>query len=118
MAVQCKFYQPQTKIQKEHLDSFLSESGKEPFKRRIFVETAGVARSQTVGFNPTGTHHADRRPTRCQPGSCWGTRMLRENRVAAYEVLVECGIPRMFTIGYLDNLLELLGKHLRLCQRR
>ncbi|MCU9969889.1 restriction endonuclease [Mobiluncus mulieris] len=69
MAVQCKFYQPQTKIQKEHLDSFLSESGKEPFKRRIFVETAGVARSQTVGFNPTGTHHADRRPTRCQPGS-------------------------------------------------
>ncbi|NMW66064.1 hypothetical protein HHJ78_11275, partial [Mobiluncus mulieris] len=48
MAVQCKFYQPQTKIQKEHLDSFLSESGKEPFKRRIFVQTAGVAWSQNA----------------------------------------------------------------------
>lgn len=48
VAVQCKFYAPQTKIQKEHLDSFLSESGKEPFKRRIFVETTGVAWSQNA----------------------------------------------------------------------
>lgn len=48
VAVQCKFYAPQTKIQKEHLDSFLAESGKDPFKRRIFVETTGVAWSSNA----------------------------------------------------------------------
>lgn len=42
VAVQCKFYAPETRIQKSHLDSFLAESGKEPFKRRIFVETTGA----------------------------------------------------------------------------
>lgn len=42
VAIQCKFYSHGTVIQKSHLDSFLSDSGKEPFKRRIFVETTGV----------------------------------------------------------------------------
>ncbi|MDK8319688.1 hypothetical protein [Actinobaculum massiliense] len=42
VAIQCKFYAQGTKIRKEHLDSFLSESGKRPFKRRIFVETTGT----------------------------------------------------------------------------
>ncbi|OKL49873.1 damage-inducible protein [Boudabousia liubingyangii] len=42
VAVQCKFYAPGHKIQKSDVDSFLSESGKHPFTRRIFVETTGV----------------------------------------------------------------------------
>lgn len=42
VAIQCKFYQQGRTIQKAQLDSFLAESGKEPFKRRIFVETTGV----------------------------------------------------------------------------
>ncbi|MDP9806406.1 putative helicase [Trueperella bonasi] len=42
VAIQCKFYAHGTTIQKGHLDSFLSESGKSPFKRRIFIETSGV----------------------------------------------------------------------------
>ncbi|KWZ74284.1 helicase protein [Winkia neuii] len=40
-AVQCKFYAPGYHIQKSDLDSFLSESGKAPFSRRIYVETTG-----------------------------------------------------------------------------
>ncbi|MBV7363535.1 DEAD/DEAH box helicase family protein [Actinomycetaceae bacterium TAE3-ERU4] len=43
VAVQCKFYKPGHRIQKSDVDSFLSESGKAPFTRRIFVETTGVA---------------------------------------------------------------------------
>ncbi|QOQ39926.1 DEAD/DEAH box helicase [Trueperella pecoris] len=42
VAIQCKFYASGTSIQKAHVDSFLSESGKAPFKRRIFVETTGA----------------------------------------------------------------------------
>ncbi|WP_155811848.1 DEAD/DEAH box helicase [Mobiluncus curtisii] len=42
VAIQCKFYEAGHTIQKAQLDSFLSASGKEPFKRRIFVETTGV----------------------------------------------------------------------------
>lgn len=41
VAVQCKFYAPGHRIAKRDLDSFLAESGKHPFTRRIFVETTG-----------------------------------------------------------------------------
>lgn len=41
VAIQCKFYAPGHKIQKSDVDSFLSDSGKAPFTRRIFVETTG-----------------------------------------------------------------------------
>ncbi|SEE20884.1 DEAD/DEAH box helicase [Ruania alba] len=40
VAIQCKFYDPQTRLTKAHIDSFLSESGKDPFARRIVVSTA------------------------------------------------------------------------------
>lgn len=39
VAVQCKFYDPSTTIQKQHIDSFLSESGKHPFTGRLVVTT-------------------------------------------------------------------------------
>ena len=42
VAIQCKFYDAGTRIAKEHLNSFLAESGKAPFKRRIFIETTGA----------------------------------------------------------------------------
>ena len=38
-AIQCKFYDPATTIYKDDIDSFLSESGKHPFKERIVVST-------------------------------------------------------------------------------
>ena len=42
VAIQCKFYAPGHRIQKADIDSFLSASGKEPFGRRIVVDTSGA----------------------------------------------------------------------------
>ena len=39
VAIQCKFFDPSTTLYKHHIDSFLSESGKQPFKGRIVVTT-------------------------------------------------------------------------------
>ncbi|MBI1378655.1 MAG: N-6 DNA methylase [Frankiales bacterium] len=39
VAIQCKFYDPASTIYKEHIDSFLSESGKRPFAQRLIVTT-------------------------------------------------------------------------------
>lgn len=38
-AIQCKCYAEGTKIQKSHLDSFISASAREPFTARIFIDT-------------------------------------------------------------------------------
>ncbi|ACM03922.1 DEAD/DEAH box helicase [Cereibacter sphaeroides] len=38
-AIQAKFYTADTRIQKAHIDSFISASGKEPFRRRIVLDT-------------------------------------------------------------------------------
>ena len=42
VAIQCKFYALGHRIQKTDIDSFLSASGKEPFGRRIVVDTSGA----------------------------------------------------------------------------
>ncbi|GAA3512299.1 DEAD/DEAH box helicase [Georgenia daeguensis] len=39
VAIQCKFYDPRGTLQKPDIDSFLSASGKYPFRRRIIVST-------------------------------------------------------------------------------
>lgn len=41
VAIQCKFYSPNYRIQKSDIDSFLSESGKFPYTGRLIVETTG-----------------------------------------------------------------------------
>ena len=38
-ASQAKFYGAETRIQKTHIDSFISASGKEPFRRRVVLDT-------------------------------------------------------------------------------
>ncbi|MDP2740671.1 MAG: type ISP restriction/modification enzyme [Pseudorhodobacter sp.] len=38
-AIQAKFYAADTRIQKSHIDSFISASGKEPFRRRVVLDT-------------------------------------------------------------------------------
>jgi predicted helicase len=51
VAIQCKFFDPGTTIYKHHIDSFLSESGKQPFKGRIVVTTTdrwGVNAEQAI----------------------------------------------------------------------
>ncbi len=38
-AIQAKFYASDTRIQKANIDSFISASGKEPFRRRVVLDT-------------------------------------------------------------------------------
>lgn len=38
-AIQAKFYAADARIQKMHIDSFISASGKEPFRRRVVLDT-------------------------------------------------------------------------------
>lgn len=38
-AIQAKFYAADVRIQKAHIDSFISASGKEPFRRRVVLDT-------------------------------------------------------------------------------
>jgi predicted helicase len=38
-AIQAKFYAADARIQKVHIDSFISASGKEPFRRRVVLDT-------------------------------------------------------------------------------
>ena len=38
-AIQCKFYDANYRIRKEDIDSFISASGKDPFKRRVVIDT-------------------------------------------------------------------------------
>lgn len=38
-AIQVKFYAADARIRKEDIDSFISASGKEPFKRRVVIDT-------------------------------------------------------------------------------
>lgn len=38
-AIQCKFYDAAYRIRKEDIDSFISASGKNPFKRRVIIDT-------------------------------------------------------------------------------
>jgi predicted helicase len=38
-AIQCKFYEAAYRIRKEDIDSFISASGKAPFKRRVIIDT-------------------------------------------------------------------------------
>ena len=38
-AIQAKFYAADARIQKAHIDSFISASGKEPFSRRVVLDT-------------------------------------------------------------------------------
>jgi predicted helicase len=39
-AIQCKFYAPHHRVQKADLDSFFTESGKHPFRKRMVIATA------------------------------------------------------------------------------
>lgn len=41
-AVQCKFYKEGERIRREHIDGFFAASGRDPFVRRIFVDTTGA----------------------------------------------------------------------------
>ncbi|HTO29203.1 MAG TPA: hypothetical protein VL017_11485, partial [Devosia sp.] len=45
-AIQCKFYDAAYRIRKEDIDSFISASGKAPFKRRVIIDSTEKAWSE------------------------------------------------------------------------
>ena len=47
-AIQCKFYDPKHRIRKEDIDSFISASAKEPFKRRVIIDTTDAPWSENA----------------------------------------------------------------------
>nr|WP_130471938.1 DEAD/DEAH box helicase family protein [Candidatus Magnetaquicoccus inordinatus] len=47
-AIQCKFYASKHRIRKEDIDSFISASAKEPFKRRVVIDTTDVPWSENA----------------------------------------------------------------------
>jgi len=47
-AIQCKFYDAAYRIRKEDIDSFISASGKAPFKRRIIIDSTEKAWSENA----------------------------------------------------------------------
>ncbi len=47
-AIQCKFYDPKHRIRKEDIDSFISASAKEPFKRRVIIDTTEAPWSENA----------------------------------------------------------------------
>ena len=55
-AIQCKCYGPGTRISKTHIDSFISASARDPFTRRLVVDTGDEwgpnARKTIIGLKP------------------------------------------------------------------
>jgi len=47
-AIQCKFYDAKYRIRKEDIDSFISASAKEPFKRRVIIDTTDATWSENA----------------------------------------------------------------------
>ena len=47
-AIQCKFYSEKHRIQKKDIDSFLSASSREPFARRVVIDTTTVDWSENA----------------------------------------------------------------------
>jgi len=47
-AIQCKFYDSRHRIRKEDIDSFISASAKEPFRRRVVIDTTDMPWSENA----------------------------------------------------------------------
>ncbi|MFS4490249.1 DEAD/DEAH box helicase [Dietzia kunjamensis] len=69
-AIQCKFYAPDHHLSKTNIDSFLAESGKAPFTRRIIISTTNkwgknalaALEGLQVSVQRIGTEHLEAAP--------------------------------------------------------
>lgn len=69
-AIQCKFYAPDHHLSKANIDSFLAESGKAPFTRRIIISTTNkwgknalaALEGLQVSVQRIGTEHLEAAP--------------------------------------------------------
>lgn len=98
VAIQCKFYALGHRIQKADIDSFLSASGKEPFGRRIVVDTSGRRGARTRRMRSRASRSRSRASRwricaiRTSIGARirWGPRRLRRLASARFRATIRC----------------------------
>ena len=57
VAIQCKFYSPQHRVQKKDIDSFLSASSRHPFVYRVVIDTTEVDWSDNADSTIAQSNH-------------------------------------------------------------
>lgn len=88
-AVQCKFYDANYRIQKADIDSFISASGKEPFKRRVIIDTTektwsenaeAMLRGQAIPTIRIGLNELQESPIRWETFAARGEIVLADKK--------------------------------------
>jgi len=88
-AVQCKFYDSGYRIQKSDIDSFISASGKAPFKRRVVIDTTEkpwsehaetMLRGQSIPASRIGLSELQESPIRWETFASKGDVVLSDKK--------------------------------------
>jgi predicted helicase len=88
-AIQCKFYDASYRIRKEDIDSFISASGKEPFKRRVIIDTTerpwsenaeSMIRGQSIPTIRIGLNELQESPIRWETFAARGEVILNDKK--------------------------------------
>nr|WP_273543379.1 type ISP restriction/modification enzyme [Sneathiella sedimenti] len=88
-AIQCKFYDSSYRIRKEDIDSFISASGKEPFKRRVIIDTTekpwsenaeAMIRGQAIPTIRIGLNELQESPIRWETFAARGEVVLNDKK--------------------------------------
>lgn len=88
-AIQCKFYDANYRIRKEDIDSFISASGKEPFKRRVVIDTTekpwsenaeAMIRGQAIPTIRIGLNELQESPIRWETFAARGEVVLNDKK--------------------------------------
>ena len=103
VAIQCKFYALGHRIQKADIDSFLSASGKEPFGRRIVVDTSGAP----WGKNAQDAHEAIR-PTSIERTPEEAAPFLTADQLKLYTLIWQRFVACQMSPAIYDTLSVLL----------
>ncbi|WP_299790829.1 type ISP restriction/modification enzyme [uncultured Marivita sp.] len=88
-AIQCKFYDASYRIRKEDIDSFISASGKEPFRRRVIIDTTekpwsenaeSMIRGQSIPTIRIGLNELQESPIRWDTFAARGEVVLNDKK--------------------------------------
>lgn len=88
-AIQCKFYDASYRIRKEDIDSFISASGKEPFRRRVIIDTTekpwsenaeAMLRGQAIPAIRIGLNELQESPIRWETFAAKGEVVLSDKK--------------------------------------
>ena len=141
-AIQCKFYDPDHRIRKADIDSFISASGKDPFKRRVIIDSTetpwsenaeAMIRGQAISTIRIGLNDLRESPIRWADFAARGEIVLddkkrlrahqeealaavREGLTAADrgKMIMACGTGKTFTSLKIAEDLAGRGKHVLL----